>query len=35
MLNTEGVGSGEYLEYKGIPLVRQGDELIYGDMSDK
>ena len=35
MLNANGVGSGEFLEYKGKPLVRQGNELIYGDMSDK
>ena len=27
--------SGEYLEYKGRPLVRQGEELFYGDMSEK
>ncbi|MBO7761565.1 MAG: hypothetical protein J6T24_02090 [Clostridia bacterium] len=25
---------GKYLEYKGKPLVRQGNELYYGDMSD-
>ena len=34
MLNAEGVGSGEYLEYKGKPLVRQGDDIFYGDMSE-
>lgn len=26
---------GKFLEYKGKPLVRQGNELYYGDMSDK
>ena len=26
---------GSYLEYKGKPLVRHGDELYYGDMRDK
>ena len=35
MLNANGVGQDEYLEYKGKPLVRQGNEIIYGDMSDK
>ncbi len=25
---------GKYLEYKGKPLVRQGNELYYGDMSE-
>lgn len=34
MLNAEGVGSGEFLEYKGKPLVRQGDDILYGDMSE-
>lgn len=27
--------SGEYLEYKGKPLVREGNTICYGDMSDK
>ncbi len=27
--------NGKFLEYKGKPLVRQGNELYYGDMSDK
>ena len=27
--------SGEYLEYKGKPLVREGDTICYGDMEDK
>ena len=35
MLNANGVSENEYVEYKGRPLVRQGDELFYGDMSDK
>ncbi len=26
---------GKYLEYKGKPLVREGDTVCYGDMSDK
>ena len=35
MLNANGVGNNEFLEYKGKPLVRQGEELFYGDMSEK
>ena len=35
MLNANGVTDKEYLEYKGRPLVRQGDELFYGDMSEE
>lgn len=35
MLNAEGVSTEEFLEYKGKPLVRQGDEIYYGDLSDK
>ena len=27
--------SGKYLEYKGKPLVRQGDDIFYGDLSEK
>lgn len=30
----EKVG-GKYLEYKGKPLVREGDTICYGDMEDK
>ena len=26
---------GTYLEYKGRPLVREGDTICYGDMNDK
>jgi hypothetical protein len=32
--NREKVG-GKYLEYKGKPLVREGDTICYGDMSEK
>ena len=35
MLNANGVGNEEFLEYKGKPLVRQGDDIFYGDLSDK
>ena len=35
MLNAEGVTNEEFIEYKGKPLVRQGDDIFYGDMSDK
>ena len=27
--------SGKYLEYKGLPLVREGNTICYGDMTDK
>ena len=27
--------SGDYLEYRGLPLVREGDTICYGDMSEK
>ncbi len=33
MLNAIGVNNDEFLEYKGRPLVRQGDDIYYGDMS--
>ncbi len=32
-METIGV-QGKFLEYKGKPLVRQGNELYYGDFSD-
>lgn len=32
--STVGI-QGKFLEYKGKPLVRQDDELYYGNMSDK
>ena len=35
MFNLEGIGNGEFLEYKGKPLVRQGDDIFYGDLSEK
>ena len=34
MLNANGVEANEFIEYKGRPLVRQGDDIYYGDMSD-
>lgn len=35
MLNAEGVNNGEYLEYKGRPLVRHDSDIYYGDLSAK
>ena len=35
MLDVNGANNNEFLEYKGRPLVRQGDDIYYGDMSDK
>ena len=35
MLNATGVKANEFLEYKGRPLVRKGDDIYYGDLSDK
>ena len=35
MLNFEGMGIDEFIEYKGKPIVRQGDDIFYGDLSDK
>ena len=35
MLNAEGITNEEFLEYKGKPLVRQGDDIFYGDLSEK
>ena len=35
MLNFEGVNIDEFIEYKGKPLVRQGDDIFYGDLSEK
>ena len=34
MLKAEGVTNEEFLEYKGRPLVRQGDDIYYGDLTD-
>ncbi len=33
MLNASGVGSDEFLEYKGRPLVRKDNDIYYGDLS--
>ena len=35
MLNAIGVNNGEYLEYKGRPLVRHDSDIYYGDLSAK
>ena len=36
MANEEKMSvSGEYLEYMGKPLVREGDTICYGDMNEK
>ncbi len=36
MANEElNLVSGEYLEYRGKPLVREGDTICYGDMNEK
>lgn len=35
MIKATGIENGEFLEYKGRPLVRQNDDLYYGDLSDK
>ena len=35
MLEFEGVSMDEFVEYKGKPIVRQGDDIFYGDMSEK
>jgi hypothetical protein len=35
MFDLEGIEAGEFLSYKGKPLVRQEDEIIYGDLSEK
>ena len=34
MIKANGI-EGKYLEYNGKPLVREGNEIYYGDMSDK
>ena len=33
MLNAIGVEKGEFLEYKGRPLVRKDNDIYYGDLS--
>ena len=35
MLDFEGVTLDEFVEYKGRPIVRHGDDIFYGDLSDK
>ncbi len=32
MLEVNGIESGEFLEYKGRPLVRKDDDIYYGDL---
>jgi hypothetical protein len=34
MFNTNGVEAGEFLEYKGRPLVRKDNDIYYGDLSE-
>ena len=35
MAEEKTLVGGKYLEYKGKPLVREGDTICYGDMTDK
>jgi hypothetical protein len=35
MAENRKVVSGKYLEYKGKPLVREGNTICYGDMEEK
>ena len=35
MADTRNIVSGKYLEYKGKPLVREGNTICYGDMNEK
>ena len=35
MLEFEGVTLDEFVEYKGRPIVRQGNNIYYGDLSEK
>ncbi len=32
---SKKIVEGKYLEYKGYPLVREGNTIVYGDMSGK
>ena len=34
MFDVKGIENGEFLEYKGRPLVRKDDDLYYGDLSE-
>ena len=33
MFDVKGIEKGEFIEYKGRPLVRKDDEIYYGDLS--
>ena len=35
MADEKTLVGGKYLEYKGKPLVREGDTICYGNMTDK
>lgn len=35
MADTRKIVEGKYLEYKGKPLVREGNTICYGDMNEK
>ena len=35
MINATGVEPGEFLEYKGRPLVRKDNDIYYGDLSEE
>ncbi len=35
MLELNGVGENEFVEYKNRPLVRQGNDIFYGDLSEE
>ena len=34
MITANGVSNDEFIEYKNRPLVRKGNEIIYGDLSE-
>ena len=34
MFDVKGIEKGEFLEYKGRPLVRKDDDIYYGDLSE-
>ena len=34
MFDVKGIEGGEYIEYKGRPLVRKDDDLYYGDLAE-
>ena len=33
MFDVKGIEKGEFIEYKGRPLVRKDDDIYYGDLS--